>query len=70
MKKFSEDVWTVPEVACRFKVKESTVRKWILERRIDYIKFRRSVRIPKEAVEKMMAAGFRPAISEGEGRHG
>ena len=55
---------TVEDVADRFKVKVQTVRRWILERRIDYIKHHRSVRIPSEVVERMIAEGYRPAISQ------
>ena len=59
---------TVPEVASRLGLKEATIRRRILDRRIDYVKNGRSVRIPIEAVEKVIAAGYRPAIGEGEER--
>lgn len=68
MQKFSERLLTVPEVAVRLGLKESTVRRRILERKMDYVKNGRSVRIPVEAVEKVIVAGYRPAIEEGEDR--
>jgi len=68
MHKYSERLLTVPEVAVRLGLKEATIRRRILERRIDYVKNGRSVRIPLEAVEKVIAVGYRPAIPEGEER--
>ena len=56
---------TVNEVAERLGLKVATIRRYILERKIDYVKYGRSVRVPLEAVEKMIAAGYRPAIEEG-----
>ena len=37
---------TVEEVASRLGLKVATIRRRILERKIDYIKYGRSVRIP------------------------
>lgn len=59
---------TVEETANRLGLKEATIRRRILERKIDYVKNGRSVRIPVEAVEKVMAAGYRPALLEGGAR--
>ena len=58
---------TVEEVADRLGLKAATIRRRILERKIDYVKNGRSVRIPIEAVERIIATGYRPAIPEGEG---
>lgn len=53
---------TVSEAARRLGLKESTVRAWILARRITYVKVgRRSVRIPAEAIEKFIAKNTIPA---------
>lgn len=47
----------------------STIRRMILERRIDTVRpSRRSVRIPEAAVEQILKSNYRPAIPEGEGR--
>ena len=59
---------TVEEAATRLGLKVSTLRRRILERRIDYVKNGRSVRIPVETVERIITTGYRPAIPEGEGR--
>ena len=55
---------TVEEAALRLGLKPCTIRRWILERRIDYVKNGRSVRIPQEAVERIITEGFRPAIQK------
>ena len=65
--KFSQ-LLTVEETANRLGLKTATIRRRILERKIDYVKNGRSVRIPVETVERMIAQGFRPAIPEGGGR--
>ena len=54
---------TVEEAADRLGLRVSTVRRMILERRIDTIRpSRRSVRIPEEAIQRILEGGFRPAI--------
>lgn len=55
---------TVEETANRLGLKVATIRRRILERKIDYVKNGRSVRIPLEAVEKVITSGYRPAIQE------
>ena len=54
---------TVEEVSKRLGLKISTIRRRILERKIDYVKNGRSVRIPVETVERIIASGYRPAHS-------
>jgi excisionase family DNA binding protein len=56
---------TVEEVAMRLGLKVATIRRRILERKIDYVKNGRSVRIPLEAVERIIDQGYRRAIQEG-----
>lgn len=59
----SAKLLTVREVADRLGLKESTIRKRILQRQIAYVKpSLRAVRIPIEELERIMAAGFRPAV--------
>ena len=54
---------TVDEVAERLALKPSTVRRMIVERRIDTIRPSiRAVRIPESSVEMILEKGFRPAI--------
>ena len=59
---------TVQEAANRLGLKAATIRRRILERKIDYVKNGRSVRIPVEVVERVIATGYRRAILDGEGR--
>ncbi len=59
---------TVEEAATRLGLKPSTIRRRILERKIDYVKNGRAVRIPAEKVERIIAKGYRPALLEGDGR--
>ena len=57
---------TVEEVAETFGLRVSTIRRMILERRIDTVRpSRRSVRIPEVAVEQILKTNFRPALPKG-----
>jgi excisionase family DNA binding protein len=54
---------SVPEVAERLGLKAATIRKMILERRIDTVRpARRAVRIPEAAVRRIIDDGFLPAV--------
>ena len=55
---------TVEEAAVRLAVRPATIRRRILERRIDFVKIGRSVRIPERSVEKLIEDGFSVALSE------
>ncbi|MCA9421859.1 MAG: helix-turn-helix domain-containing protein [Nitrospira sp.] len=55
---------TVEDAANRLGLKVATIRRRILERKIDYVKNGRSVRIPVEAIERIITTGFRPAVSD------
>lgn len=58
---------TVREAAGRLGFQESTIRKWIQRRQIDYVKSgRRAVRIPIEEVERIIKEGYRPLIEAGK----
>ena len=67
MAKASEQLLTVGQTAARLGLKEATIRRYILERRIPYVKLGRAVRIPIEAVESWIVASYRPAIDEQAG---
>ena len=59
---------TIREASERLGLKESTIRKYILKRQIAYVKPSvRAVRIPIEELERILAAGLRPAIPQAEG---
>ena len=62
MKNASELLLTVAEAARRLGLKECTIRRRILERRIAYVKNGRSVRIPIEVVEDVIARGWREPV--------
>ena len=58
---------TIREAANRLGLKESTIRKAILKLQIAYVKPSvRAVRIPIEELERILAAGLRPAIPQAE----
>ena len=58
---------TIREAAERLGLKESTIRNYILKRQIAYVKPSvRAVRIPIEELERILAAGLRPAIPQAE----
>ena len=58
---------TIREAANRLGLKESTIRKYILKRQIAYVKPSVcAVRIPIEELERILAAGLRPAIPQVE----
>ena len=59
---------TIHEASARLGLRESTLRKWVLQKRISYFKLGRSIRVSAQVVEKMIAEGYREAIVTGGGR--
>ncbi len=57
-------LFTVEETAIRLAVKPSTIRRRILEHRIDFVKIGRNVRIPESAIEKLIEGGLSIAVSD------
>jgi len=56
---------TVPEAAARLALRESTVRAWILRRRISKVRVgRRAVRVPAAEIERLIREGTVPAREE------
>ncbi len=67
MEKKSGKLLTVFEAEARTGRKASTWRRDILLRRIAYVKIGRSVRIPVEAVDALIAQGWHtPVVVEGQ----
>jgi excisionase family DNA binding protein len=54
---------TVREVADRLGLKEATIRRMILQRRIDTVRPSvRAVRVPESAIRAILEKGYRPAL--------
>jgi len=62
MAPISKQLLTVAQVADRLGLKQATIRRRILERRLPYVKLGRAVRIPVEAVDALIASSYRPAL--------
>jgi excisionase family DNA binding protein len=59
----SEKLLTVPQAAERLSLKPSTIRRWILTRKIDVVRpGARAVRVPESAITTIIERGFRPAV--------
>jgi len=54
---------TVYEAAKILGLRESTIRDWILRRRITFAKLGRSVRIPQSEIDRLIEASTIPAES-------
>lgn len=56
------ELLTVSEAARRLAMKESTIRAWLLTRRIAKVKLgRRAVRVPLSEIERLIKEGTIPA---------
>ena len=53
---------TVKEAATVLAIKQSTLRKWISERRLSHVRLGRAVRIPMESIEKFVQDHYIPAV--------
>jgi excisionase family DNA binding protein len=60
---------SVREVAERLNLKEATIRRMILQRRIDTVRPSvRAVRVPESAIRAILEKGYRAALpTEGKG---
>jgi excisionase family DNA binding protein len=59
---------TVPEAAKRLASKESTVKAWLLRRRLAFVRVGRSVRVPLAEIQRVIAEGTVPARELRDGR--
>ena len=55
---------TVPEAATEMNVSQATIRAWIGQRRIGYVKLGRSVRIPGAEIRRKRESGYVPPSRE------
>ena len=53
----AETLHSVPEAAERLAMRERTIRRWILLRKIDYIKIGGAVRIPDSEIKRIIQEG-------------
>lgn len=60
---------TVQQAAEELNLAAGTVRLWIAERRIGYVRLGRSIRIPKKEIERLLTRGFVPARERIVPRH-
>ena len=59
------ELLTVTEAAEAMALKSSTIRKWILERRIPYVRLgKRAVRIPRSWIKEQIHAGWHDVVKE------
>jgi excisionase family DNA binding protein len=62
----SHRLLSVRQAAERLGLRESTVRRMVLERRIDTVRpCKRAVRIPLDAIMRLLEHNYRPAVSQG-----
>jgi excisionase family DNA binding protein len=61
IQKIQKGMLSVEEAAQELGLKESTIRAWILRRRITYVKLNRAVRIPRAEVERLIREGTIPS---------
>jgi excisionase family DNA binding protein len=66
MTRKSEQLLSVVDAARRLGLKECTIRRRILERKLAYVKNGRAVRVPIEVVERLIAEGWRDPIDTNE----
>ena len=64
----SDRLLRVSEAAERLGLKESTIRRRILERKVAYVKSGRAVRIPTEVVDRLITEGWREPVNSGIGK--
>ncbi len=58
----TSELLTVAETARRLGLREPTIREWLRQRRLDKVRVgTRSIRVPAQAVEQLIAEGFVPA---------
>lgn len=52
---------TVFQAAEALNVSDKTIRAWIAQRRLGFVRLGRAVRIPAEEIQRVLKAGFVPA---------
>lgn len=63
----STELLTLPEAAGMLRLKVSTLRAWLLRRRIPYVKVGRLVRFRRSDIEEVIAVSIVPARNNDSG---
>ena len=61
---------TVRETAGALSLSESTIRSWLAQRRLGFVRLGRAIRIPVEEINRVLAQGAVPAKERRDGRGG
>jgi len=64
MMRQTQQLLTVDQASAKLGLRPTTIRRKILERRIPFVKLGKAVRIPIEAIEKMIAEGWREPVAK------
>lgn len=64
----TEKLLRAEEAADMLSLRVSTIRRMILERQVPTVKIGRSVRIPQEAIEKIITNGWRESVSQSKAK--
>ena len=60
---------TVAQTAEELGLSQSTIRAWIGQRRIGFVRLGRAVRIPAGEIERLLERGYVPPIRAGRGQN-
>lgn len=58
-----QDCVTVREAAERLGLRESTIRKWILQRKLGVVRLGRAVRLRTSDLDRMLKESYRPPVA-------
>ncbi len=64
------ELLTIAEASAMLRLRPSTLRAWVLRRKLPYCKVGRLVRIRRADVDALIAASLVPAVQKGAGANG
>jgi excisionase family DNA binding protein len=56
---------TVEQAAAELNLSRATIRAWIAQRRLGYVRLGRAIRIPVEEIRRVLEAGYVPPARKG-----
>lgn len=59
---------TVAQAAQELNLSTSTIRAWIAQRRVGFVRLGRAVRVPDDEIRRLLEAGFVPADPQRKSR--